>query len=61
MDLDKFEVSEKLELVNVLNKTVFIDNSRSNVINAISRYTKSIFDAINDNDVSLIRFYRNEL
>lgn len=61
MDLDRFEVSEKLELVNVLNKTVFIDNSRSNVINAISRYTKSIFDAINDNDVSLIRFYRNEL
>ena len=61
MDLDRFEVSQKLELVNVLNKTVFIDNSRSNVTNAISRYTKSIFDAINDNDVSLIRFYRNEL
>lgn len=61
MELDEFEVSEKLELVNVLNKSVIIDNIRSNVANAISLYTKSIFNAINDNDISLIRFYRYEL
>lgn len=31
------------------------------VVNAIKIYCKSVFDAINDNDVSLIRFYSNEL
>lgn len=61
MDLEKFESSGKLELVNVLNKNVIIDNARSSVANAISQYTKSIFNAINDRDISLIRFYRNEL
>ena len=29
--------------------------------NAIKIYTKSVFDALNDKDISLIRFYRNEL
>lgn len=61
MDLSKFEVSEKLELVNILNNNVIIDNSRSIMINAISQYTRSLIDAINDNDVSLIKFYRYEL
>ena len=31
------------------------------MINAISQYTRSLIDAINDNDVSLIKFYRYEL
>lgn len=61
MDLNKFEAPEKLELVNVLNKSVIIDNIRNNVANAISLYTKSIFNAINDNNISLIRFYQYEL
>ncbi|TCT14550.1 CRISPR-associated endonuclease Cas1 [Natranaerovirga pectinivora] len=61
MDLNKFELSEKLELVNVLNKSIIIDKARSNVANTISQYTKSIFDALNYNDIALIRFYRNEL
>ena len=61
MNLDKFELSEKLELVNVLNESVIIDMTRRSVANAISQYTKSIFDALNDNDISLIKFYKNEL
>ena len=61
MNLDKFELSEKLELVNVLNESVSIDMTRRSVANAISQYTKSIFDALNDNDISLIKFYKNEL
>lgn len=41
MNLDKFELSEKLELVNVLNESVIIDMTRRSVANAISQYTKA--------------------
>ena len=49
------------KLVNILNQEVTIDGKRNYVVNAIKIYCKSVFDAINDNDVSLIRFYSNEL
>lgn len=58
---DKLEREEKLQLVNVLNQEIIIDGKRNYVTNAIKIYCKSIFDAINDNDVSLIRFYSDEL
>ena len=58
---EKFEKEEKLQLVNILNHEVTIDGKRNYVVNAIKIYCKSVFDAINDNDVSLIRFYSNEL
>ena len=61
MKLEKFEKEEKLQLVNILNQEVTIDGKRNYVVNAIKIYCKSVFDAINDNDVSLIRFYSNEL
>ena len=61
MKPEKFEKEEKLQLVNILNQEVTIDGKRNYVVNAIKIYCKSIFDAINDNDVSLIRFYSNEL
>lgn len=58
---EKLEKEEKLQLVNILNQEVTIDGKRNYVVNAIKIYCKSVFDAINDNDVSLIRFYSNEL
>lgn len=61
MNPTKFEHEEKMNLVNILNKEVFIDGKKNYVNNAIKIYCRSIFDAINENDVSLIRFYRNEL
>lgn len=61
MKPEKFEKEEKLQLVNILNQEVTIDGKRNYVVNAIKIYCKSVFDAINDNDVSLIRFYSNEL
>ena len=61
MKPDKFEREEKLQLVNILNQEIIIDGKKNYVINAIKIYCKSVFDAINDNDVSLIRFYSNEL
>lgn len=61
MKPEKFEKEEKLQLVNILNQEVTIDGKRNYVVNAIKIYCKSVFDTINDNDVSLIRFYSNEL
>ena len=61
MKPEKLEKEEKLQLFNILNQEVTIDGKRNYVVNAIKIYCKSVFDAINDNDVSLIRFYSNEL
>lgn len=57
---DKLEHEEKIYLVNVLNQEVMIDGKRNYVSNAIKIYCKSIFDAIEDKDISLMRFYRKE-
>ncbi len=38
-----------------------IDGNQEYVSKAIRIYSKSIFDALNENDVSQIRFYKNEL
>lgn len=54
---DKFESEEKMELVNLLNSEVSINGRNEYVVNAIKIYTRSIFDALQENDVSLIRFY----
>lgn len=61
MNPTKFEHEEKMNLVSILNKEVFIDGKKNYVNNAIKIYCRSIFDAINENDLSLIRFYRSEL
>lgn len=61
MQPKKFEHDEKMQLINVLNKELIIDGKTNYVNNAIKIYCKSIFDALNDKDVSLMRFYRNEL
>ena len=53
MKPEKLEKEEKLQLVNILNQEVTIDGKRNYVVNAIKIYCKSVFDAINDNDVSL--------
>lgn len=61
MKLVKFEHEEKMQLVNILNDEVKIDGRVQYVNNAIKIYCKSIFDALNENDSSLIRFYKVEL
>lgn len=58
MRLDEFEHDKKMELVKILNNEVIIDNKVQYVSNAIKIYCKSIFDALNGDDCSLIRFYR---
>lgn len=61
MKLVKFEHEDKMQLVNILNHEVEIDGKIQYVNNAIKIYCKSIFDALNEDDSSLIRFYKVEL
>lgn len=61
MRYDEFGHEEKMALVNVLNQEVRIDGKIQYVNNAIKIYCKSIFDALNEDDSSLIRFYSFEL
>lgn len=61
MKYDELEHPQKMELVNILNQEVVIDGKRQYVNNAIKIYCKSVFDALNEDDSSLIRFYNFEL
>lgn len=61
MKLLEFDSKEKVELVDILNHTVCIDGSSEYVSKAIRIYSKSVFDALNDGDLSIIKFYHNEL
>ena len=61
MKPQKFEHEEKMQMINVLNAEVIIAERKEYVNNAIKIYTKSVLDALSENDVSLIRFYKNEL
>lgn len=55
---EKFEHEEKMELLSILNQEVRIDEKNNFVSNAVKIYVKSVFDAINEKDISLIRFYQ---
>ena len=57
----KFEHEEKVMMLRVLEKEVRIADRIEIVTNAIKIYCKSVFDALNDNDSSEIKFYKNEL
>lgn len=57
----KFSHDEKMEIVNILNLEVKIDGKNTYVNNAIKIYCKSIFEALTENDVSLIKEYKDEL
>ena len=61
LNLTKVEHEEKMQLVNILNHEVKIDNKIQYVNNAIKIYCKSVFEALNEDDSALIRFYKNEL
>ena len=61
MSPQKFESLEKREVLSVLNDDVFIAGRSENIMNTIKIYCKSVFDAINSNDTSMIKFYEYEL
>ena len=53
-----FTSEQKREIIGILNESVIINNTEQYVTNAVKIYCRSVFDAIEENDVSLIRFYR---
>ncbi|SFB70236.1 CRISPR-associated endonuclease Cas1 [Butyrivibrio sp. YAB3001] len=57
MDHTEFNHEKKMELVNILNDEVIIGARSEFVANAIKIYCKSVFNALNDKDVSLIKLY----
>lgn len=57
MELKTFEKEEKMELVNLLNQSVHINDRFEYVGNAIKIYCKSIFDALCEKDLAMIKFY----
>ena len=61
MKLEQFEHEEKMWLLDILNKEVQIDGKIQYVSNAIKIYCKSVFDALNEDDNALVRFYKIEL
>ena len=61
MKPEKFEHDEKMKLINILNQEVIIDGKKNYLNNAIKIYCRSIFEAINEQDISIIKFYRDEL
>jgi len=57
----KFEKDEKRKLQNILNFKYRINENNHYLSEVIKIYTKSIFDALNSNDLSLVRFFSDEL
>ena len=57
MNPNEFNRECKMRLVNILNSEVVIEGKKQYLNNAIRIYCKSIFDVLNENDLSLMRFY----
>ena len=57
----KFEKDEKRKLQNILNLKFRINNVNHYLSDIIKIYTKSIFDALSSNDLSLVSFFQDEL
>ena len=55
----KFEKEERYDLVNVLNRQVYINGTNQYISNAIKLYCKSVFAALNENEPSLVKEYKN--
>lgn len=56
MSPKEFGKDEKYRLISLLHSALYISGSDQTVLNAIKIYTRSVFDAINDSDVSEIKF-----
>lgn len=56
MKIKEFEPQHKHTLVNLLNKEFVIDSKANTLLNTIKIYSKSVFSAIENNDISLIKF-----
>lgn len=60
-DLSSFEHDQKMEFVKLLNKVLKIDGQFNVMTKAIKIYVKSVFDAICERNISMIKFPEYEL
>lgn len=61
MNLENFQHNEKMRLVNLLNLQVKIDGQVHYMLSAIRIYARSVFDSLNENDISKLKFPSYEL
>lgn len=47
-----FDQEQKIELINLINNFVSIDNKETRINQAIDIYVRSVFDALNNRDLS---------
>ena len=57
----KFDKEEKHIILGILSTELLVNGRKETLLNAIKIYTKSVFEAIESGDTSLIRFYKYEL
>lgn len=60
MSPTEFDKDEKHRILSIFDTRVVIGDQSQNLMNAIKIYTRSVLDAINDHDVSIIKFYKLE-
>ena len=57
----EFTKDHKNKLINILNKTIMIDDKNQTVANAIKIYCRSLFSALVENDFEYVKMYKYEL
>lgn len=58
---NEFGKEEKLYILSIIEHSVYIDNKNCTLLNAIGIYCKSVFDSLEQNDPSLIKWVEYEL
>ncbi len=60
LDICSFESEEKLKVIDLLNQKVQIYGKQEQLLQAIKMYVKSVMDALDKRDLSLLRFFQYE-
>ncbi len=55
-DIKNFTREEKITIIKILNKEIEIDGKINTLLNSVKIYCKSIFNALDEQDLSLIKF-----
>lgn len=60
-ELKSFDTPEKRELVRLLHADTYIDGAKQTLLNAVKIYVQSVFNALNEQNHTLIKFADYEL
>ncbi len=61
MDIPSFDKEEKLAMLKMLQKEMLIAGRKETMLNAIKIYCRSVFDALEQQNPDLIKFWKYEL